>query len=231
VLGQLGHFDERRQVLETNLALLEGELQRLKREYLSGQLPADLRWQRRRLYHRLAEVSWQLGHHEKANGYAQQFLADGRREIEQGFVTFFSLTQAWFLVTWSDECLRNPDEAIDLVQQALKQSNLNAGEKTIAARVLTVAHLRKSNWNECIATADKTVPIEGFAAAIAHWQQGEHTEANACYERSATQMDKEFEDFFDLRFGTEQLRAEAEELLGISTESGKTQFSATEAEK
>jgi hypothetical protein len=176
-------------------------------------------------------VSWQLGRHEQANEYGRQFLAEGRREIEEGLIAFFAPTQAWFLVTWPEVQLRDADEAINLIQRLLKEPDVRSGDRIIADRVLTVAHFRKSNWDKCITSADKTIVIEGFAVAMALWHSGERDQAKACFQESDSRMDKEFERYVDLRFGTEQLRAEAEELMGIAKEASNTAISATEAEK
>jgi hypothetical protein len=112
----------------------------------------------------------------------------------------------------------------------LKQPDVRAGDRLIGERVLTIAHLRKNNWQECIAESEKSVPVEGFAAAIAHFRLGERQQAHARYNESASQMDDEFEDLLDFPFGTEQLRAEAEELMGISKEPNKPEPHMTEAE-
>jgi hypothetical protein len=87
------------------------------------------------------------------------------------------------------------------------------------ARALIVANLRKGNCDQCISGAVESQAIDCSAAVIAHSHRGESEEANRSYLRAVSLMNKDFDFVVTRKSGIEQLRVEAEELLGISKES------------
>jgi tetratricopeptide (TPR) repeat protein len=230
LFNRLGQESDSRLAIETGLAFLERALTELN-DRRDNSAPESELSERQVVLQCLAEMSWQLRRHTEAASYAERFISESRQHIAR-YPESANVRRrlAWFLASWPDDGLRNPDEAVSQAQEALKRS-ATTQEKGLAARALNIAHLRKGNWDECIAGADESEASDCLAAAIAYWRKSKSAEANRSYVRGISLMKKQFEFVVTRRFGVEQLRAEAEQLLGISTESGKTEVSATEAEK
>jgi tetratricopeptide (TPR) repeat protein len=121
--------------------------------------------------------------------------------------------------------LRDPAQAVVLdrksVEKAPAAKNLNT---------LGVAYYCAGDWNAAIGPLkkaeslgpDKSLAFNGFFLAMARWQMGEKDEARKWFDRSDQWMEKNRPDDAELR----RFRAEAEELLGLATETKSKQKSA-----
>jgi hypothetical protein len=230
LFNRLGRYSESRKAIETGLAFLERALTELN-DRRDNSAPESERGSRQAILQCLAEMSWQLGRRDEAADYAKRFISESRQHIgHYPESAHLRRRLAWFLASWPDDRLRNADEAINQARESLKRS-ATTQDKDLATRALTVANLRKGNWDQCIASPDESEAIDCLAAAIAHRHNSKSAEARQYYERAVSLMNEQFDVVVTLRFGVEQLRAEAEELLGISKPASQSAVSATEAEK
>lgn len=246
LLAGLGRHEERQEALLKGRDLLKAGLQLLNGR---NDASSDLRW-RRGYYEFLAKASWQLGEKATASDYARQLITEHRRVIAvvPERERAFALQQlAWLLVSWPDPIIRDPEDAIKLEEKVLTMEAADDANKMCGAMVIGLAHLRKNNWSACIewmerpnerSTRDNwpnARAVEWFALAIANGQLGHKTEARKWYQRAVSWIEDDPNDMDysvgERPFDFENLRAEAEDVLGISRPADTARSSAIEAQK
>lgn len=125
---------------------------------------------------------------------------------------------SWYLATCPDIKLRDPAEAVELAQKAVRLKP-NEGYYW---NTLGTARYRTGDWKAAITDLETSMKLrkggdanDWFFLAMSHWQLGDKEQAAKYYQQAVTWMDKHApQDAELLRF-----RAEAAELLGIK---GKT---------
>jgi serine/threonine protein kinase/tetratricopeptide (TPR) repeat protein len=127
---------------------------------------------------------------------------------------------AWFLVSYPDEKLADPQRAVELATQAVDATPKNA----ILRTVLGAARFRAGDWKGAIADLEQAINLNAanpadstpaFFLAMAYWQAGDKATARKWFDKSVAWMDQgnQKDDAKLKRF-----RAEAAALLGIKDE-------------
>jgi eukaryotic-like serine/threonine-protein kinase len=132
---------------------------------------------------------------------------------------------AWWLLTMPETRLRDPQRALELIEQAVKQAPKNAN----FWNTLGVAHYRSGNYSTAVAALNRSLELRGenswdlFFLAMAHWQIS-HRSTNVApppssadqprllYGKAVEWMQKHKPNDEELR----RLRAETETLLKIN---------------
>jgi serine/threonine protein kinase/tetratricopeptide (TPR) repeat protein len=124
---------------------------------------------------------------------------------------------AWQLVTVEDPSLRDPQEAVELSERAVKLD-----PKGTYFNTLGVAHYRSGNWQQAVETLTRSaesgeVPMfyNAFFLAMAHWQLEEQAEARNWYQKGVDSLsDGTNSTPEELRYTGKE---EAQRLLGVET--------------
>jgi serine/threonine protein kinase len=157
-----------------------------------------------------------LGRHAEALKLHQQTLV--LRQAKLHIVHPHTLQSmnavAWILANCPDRTLRDPDHALDLAKQVVKQ----APDKGDYWNTLGTAQYRAGDWKGAVGTLTRSMKLrEGgdgadwFFLAMANWRLGQKEEARSWYDRAVQWVAKQHPEDEELRC----FRAEAAELLGI----------------
>jgi serine/threonine protein kinase/Flp pilus assembly protein TadD len=122
---------------------------------------------------------------------------------------------AWFLAVCADPCFRDPEQAVTLAKQAVKESP----EDGTFWSTLGVAQYRRGQWKDAVASLKKAKRLGGHSGievplflAMAHGRLREMEEAHTCYHQAVQRLQKH-------EYPPEEAnrwRAEAAKLLGIT---------------
>jgi Flp pilus assembly protein TadD len=127
-------------------------------------------------------------------------------------------TFAWLLATSSDPRFRAPKRAVELARKAVELAPTEGTNRN----TLGVALYRAGDWAAAIVALEKAetvapdehLALNGFFMAMAYWQMDQKGEARKWYGHAVQRRAKNQRRNEELRC----FRAEAEELLGVTTE-------------
>jgi tetratricopeptide (TPR) repeat protein len=148
-------------------------------------------------------------------GKPQEAIAEWRRAIalDPNFAYAY-VSLAWLLATSADPKLRDPSQAVELAQQAVKLAPADANNHN----TLAIAHYSAGHWKLAIEALQKSIDLKKdanahdcFYLAMAYHQLGHNQKARASYAKAIASMDRQAPGEIELR----RLRAEAAKLLGV----------------
>jgi tetratricopeptide (TPR) repeat protein len=163
----------------------------------------------------LGNLLWATGRREGATALFRQAEEEWRK------TNYDRNELAWFLAACPDEQFRNPKEAVELAEKAVKTSPTFG----VYWRTLGVARYRAGDARGAVAALEKSLELgintfgnrnrpdssEWFFLAMAHWRLGDKEQARKWYDKAVEWTDKNRpKDPKLLRF-----RAEAADLLGV----------------
>jgi tetratricopeptide (TPR) repeat protein len=160
-----------------------------------------------------------LGEALREQGKLEEAIACYRKasELQPNSARFLN-NLAWRLATVADVQLRNPKEAMELAQQAVRLDP----KPWVHWNTLSVACSRAGEWQEALRAREEAIRRDdkgsrmcwnGLGMTVIRWQLGQKEEARQAYDRVAEESRK--------YPGLQEFRQEAAELLGIEPTKSK----------